>query len=144
MTQRYYLDSVKEAQELDPKFKSLLRHHWMEESQHAKLDTLLVESIAAKCSPAEIEQGVGDYLKVGMLIDGGLEAQTKFDLAALATVTGRTLSESHAREAHEAQRQANRWTYLGSGMTHPNFLATLGAIAPNGRKQVEGIAPAFC
>src|SRR5512138_1713011 len=74
MTQRHYVDSVKDAQELDPQFKSLLKHHWMEEAQHAKLDTLLVETIAAKCSPAEIEQGVGDYLKIGMLIDGGLEA----------------------------------------------------------------------
>ena len=29
MTQRHYLDSVKDAQELDPQFKSLLKHHWM-------------------------------------------------------------------------------------------------------------------
>ena len=144
MTQRHYLDSVKDAQELDPQFKSLLKHHWMEEAQHAKLDTLLVEALAAKCTPAEIEEGVGDYLKIGMLIDGGLEAQTKFDLAALQQVTGRRLSESQAREAFEVQRQANRWTYLGSGMTHAGFLATLGAISPAGRKQVEGVAPAFC
>lgn len=144
MTQRHYLDSIKDAEDLDPQFKSLLKHHWMEEAQHAKLDTLLVEAIAAKCTPAEIEQGVGDLLKIGMFIDGGLEAQTKFDLAVLAQVTGRTLSESHAREAFDVQRQANRWTYLGSGLTHPNFLATLGEIAPAGRKQVEGIAPAFC
>jgi hypothetical protein len=144
MTQRHYIDSIKGAQEIDPQFKSLLKHHWMEEAQHAKLDTLLVEALAAKGSRAEIEQGVGDYLKIGMLIDGGLEAQTKFDLAALEQVSGRRLSESHAREAFEVQRQANRWTYLGSGMTHPNFLATLGEISPEGRKQVEGIAPAFC
>ena len=144
MTQRHYLDSVKDAQELDPQFKSLLKHHWMEESQHAKLDTLVVEGLAAKSTPAEIEQGVEDFLKIGMFIDGGLEAQTKFDLEALAKVTGRTLSESQAREAFEVQRQANRWTYLGSGMTHPNFIATLGGIAPAGRKKVEGIAPAFC
>jgi len=40
MTQRHYLDSVKDDQQLDPQFKSRLRHHWMEEAQHAKLDTL--------------------------------------------------------------------------------------------------------
>src|SRR5262249_15483831 len=111
MTQRHYLDSIKDAQELDPQFKSLLKHHWMAEAQHAKLDTLVVEAIAAKSSPKEIEQGVGDYLKIGMLIDGGLEAQTKFDLAALEQITGRKLGESQRREAYEVQRQANRWTY---------------------------------
>src|SRR6185369_4279311 len=30
MTQRHYLDSVRSDEGLDPLFKSLLRHHWME------------------------------------------------------------------------------------------------------------------
>jgi hypothetical protein len=29
-------------------------------------------------------------------------------------------------------------------MTHPNFLATVEAIKPEGRKQIEAMAPAFC
>jgi hypothetical protein len=37
-----------------------------------------------------------------------------------------------------------RWTYLGTGMTHPNFLATVEAISPEARKQIEAMAPAFC
>lgn len=37
-----------------------------------------------------------------------------------------------------------RWTYLGTGMTHPNFLATVEAIKPAARKQIEAMAPAFC
>jgi len=144
MTQRHYVESIRDTQTLDPLFKSLLKHHWMEEAQHAKLDTLVAEAIAARCTAEEIETGVADYLAIGMLIDGGLDAQTKFDLAALEKATGRKLSESQSREALDVQRQANRWTYLGSGMTHPNFLATLGGISPAGRKQVEGVAPAFC
>lgn len=144
MTQRHYVDSIKDAAELDPQFKSLLKHHWMEEAQHAKLDTLIVEQLAAQCSPLELDEAIGDYLKIGMFVDGGLEQQTAFDLAALEAVTGRKLSESQHREAFDVQRQANRWTYLGSGMTHPSFLATLGAISPEGRKKVEGVAPAFC
>ncbi len=37
MTQKHYLDSVRDDKDLDPQFKSLLRHHWMEEAQHTKL-----------------------------------------------------------------------------------------------------------
>jgi hypothetical protein len=37
-----------------------------------------------------------------------------------------------------------RWTYLGTGMTHPNFLDTVEAIKPAARKQIEEMAPAFC
>ena len=44
MTQRHFLDSVQDDETLDPQFKSLLRHHWMEEVRHAKLDTLMAEA----------------------------------------------------------------------------------------------------
>src|SRR6476620_10803468 len=47
MSQRHYVDSIKDDQELDPQFKSLLKNHWMEEAKNAKLDTLMVESLAA-------------------------------------------------------------------------------------------------
>jgi hypothetical protein len=41
------------------------------------------------------------------------------------------------------QLQANRWTYLGSAMTHERVLATLESLSPAARKRIEGIAPAF-
>lgn len=47
MTQRHFLDSIKDDRALDPVFKDLLRHHWMEEAQHALLDTPMVEDLAA-------------------------------------------------------------------------------------------------
>src|SRR5262245_4572388 len=46
MTQGHFIESVRDDRQLDPQFKSLLKHHWMEEAQHAKLDTLLVEALA--------------------------------------------------------------------------------------------------
>lgn len=144
MTQRHYLDSIQDDGTLDPQFKSLLKHHWMEEAQHAKLDTLMVEAIAAGMAPEEIATGVSDYLKIGMLFDGGIVQQVAFDLDALERATGRKLSANERDAATKSQIQANRWTFLGSGMTHPNFLATLGGISPAGRSQVEAVSSAFC
>ena len=144
MTQRHYLDSVRDDTGIDPLFKSLLKHHWMEEAQHAKLDTLMVESIAAASAPEDVAQAVDGYLKLGMMIDGGLEAQLGFDLDAFARVTGRTLSDADRAAIAQAQRQAMRWTFIGSGMTHPNFLETVGAISPAARAMLEQTAPAFC
>ena len=37
-----------------------------------------------------------------------------------------------------------RWTYLGSAMTHPQFLRTVGEISPNARTQIEEMSKAFC
>jgi hypothetical protein len=39
-----------------PQFSSLLRHHWLEEAQHAKLDTLMVEAIAWQLSEREVDE----------------------------------------------------------------------------------------
>ena len=61
--------------ELDPLFKSLLKHHWMEEAQHAKLDTLMVEALAEGRDEAGIEAAIDEYLEIGAFLDGGLKAQ---------------------------------------------------------------------
>ena len=144
MTQRHYLESVRDNHGIEPLFASLLRHHWMEEAQHAKLDTLIVEAIAARMTPAEIDKAVDGYLEIGAFFDQGFRAQTELNLDAFERVVGRTLDEGARTAFLEAQHQALRWTYLGSGMTHPNFLATLAAISAEARARVEAISPAFC
>ncbi len=144
MTQRHYVDSVREAQELDPQFKSLLKHHWLEEAQHAKLDNLMVEALAEGRSPEQLLQAVQGYLEIGAMIDAGLEQQVRFDLLALERATGRKLGSAEREELTRAQRRAMRWTFLGSGMTHPTFQALLEDLGPAAAAQVEEVAPAFC
>lgn len=144
MTQRHYIESVKENDQLDPQFKSLLKHHWMEEAQHAKLDTLMVEALAEKCGAQEIEGAVEEYIKIGAFIDDGLTGQVEFDLASLERATGRKLGERDRERFRNIQRQAMRWTFLGSGMSHENVLATLEAIHPAAGRRVEQVAKAFC
>jgi hypothetical protein len=144
MTQRHYIDSVKADQALDPHFESLLRHHWMEEAQHAKLDTLLVGELAEKAGAADIGKGFEDVLAIGGAFDGLLAAQQKLDLEALGKVLGRTFTEAEAAEITAAQIKAYRWTFLGSGLTHPNFLKTAGELSPEAAKKIGEVAPVFC
>ncbi len=144
MTQRHYLDSVRTDDNLDPQFKSLLKHHWMEEAQHAKLDTLMIEALREACGDAEVVAALDEYVEIGGLLDGGLMQQVRFDLESLERAAGRTLRESEREEFIEVQKQAIRWTYLGSGMTHRNFLAALEDLHPAARAKVEAISQAFC
>lgn len=144
MVQDHYLDSVKDDKELDPQFKSLLKHHWLEEVQHAKLDTLMIESLTEGLSEEEIMRGVREYLEIGGFIDGGLKQQVEFDLQSLELASGRELTNSQKEEFRKVQLQANRWTYLGSGMTHRKVLETLANMTPKARQLVEEVAPAFC
>jgi hypothetical protein len=143
MVQRHYVDSVRDNQNLDPQFKSLLKHHWLEEVQHAKLDTLMVEALAAGRDEEGIMQGVREYIDIGGFIDGGLKQQVEFDLDSFERAIGTRLSDSERDEFRQQQLQANRWTYLGSGMTHERVLETLESLTPKARRTVESISPTF-
>ena len=143
MTQAHYLDSVRCDEALDPLFRSLLKHHWMEEAQHAKLDTLMVEALAEGRSEAEIQSALDEYLEIGMFLDEGLKGQTGLNLDAFETATGRTLSDDERAALAEQQHQALRWTYLGSGMAHPKFRATLAQLSPRLIERLDAVAPAF-
>jgi hypothetical protein len=143
MTQRHYLDSVAENNKLDPQFKSLLRHHWMEESQHAKLDTLMVHAISETCSEQECANAIDGYLEIGGMLDGAMTQQAKFDFESLKRATGRVFTPEEADRIHEVQQQALRWTFLGSGMSHQNFLSTIELVTAGSRARLEQIAPIF-
>lgn len=142
-TQKHYLESIRDDDELDPQFKSLLRHHWIEEAQHTKVDTLMVQALTDNLTEADIERGINDYASIGGLVDGGLKQQVEFDLQALQRAIGRTLDEAEQEQFRSVQLQALRWTYLGSAMTHPNFLTTVGEFSPSVRTRIEEMAPVF-
>ena len=144
MVQRHYVDSIKDDQKLDPQFKSLLKHHWMEEVQHAKLDTLMVESLAVGRSEEERMRAVEEYIEIGGFIDGGLKQQVEFDLDSFQRATGRELNDAEKDEFRTVQLQANRWTYLGTGMTHERVLETLASLTPKARQRIESISSVFC
>lgn len=144
ITLRHYIEGVRDSQDLDPQFKSLLKNHWLEESQHTKLDTLIVEDLAVTASEKEIDQAFQEYGEIGGFIDQGITQQAEFDVEAFVTATGRRLSKSEREEMKAAVAKGMRWTYLGTGMTHPNFLETVEGIKPEARKQIEAMAPAFC
>ncbi len=144
MVQHHYVDSIKDDQELDPQFKSLLKHHWIEEVQHAKLDTLMVESLAQDRSEEERMHGVEEYLAISDFIDAGLKQQVEFDLSSFELAARRTLTEAEKEEFRQVQLRANRWTYLGTGMTHAKVLETLEWLTPLARQRVESVSRGYC
>jgi hypothetical protein len=143
MTQMHYVDSVKDNQELDPQFSSLLRHHWMEESQHAKLDTLMVDRLATEGGPAAIEQAFADFAAIGGAIDGLLQQQVKLDLDTLESAAGRKLTSAEREEISTAQLRAYRYTFLVSGLSHKNFLTTCEQLSPAAADGMRAMAQAL-
>ena len=143
-TQRHYLESVRDDATLDPQFKSLLKNHWIEESQHAKLDALVFYEMAANSSAEQIEAAVDDFLDIGGFIDAGLKQQVALDLEALELAMGRTFLDADREQFLADQHQAMRWTFLGTAMRNKGFLEALGSVSQDARTRIEQVAPAFC
>jgi hypothetical protein len=144
MTQKHFLEGMRENGAIDPLFRSLLKHHWMEEANHAKLDNLMVQALGDACSLEERLKAFGEYLELGMFIDQGLAAQRELNLAAFSKATGRTLSDREETEFHQVQQRAMRWTYIGSGITHPMFLEAVENLDPSLRRKAVEVGVAFC
>jgi len=73
-----------------------------------------------------------------------LKQQVEFDLDSFERATSRRFTEAEKEEFRDVQLRANRWTYLGTGMTHEKVLETLAWLTPQARAKVESVAPAFC
>ena len=141
MTQAHYLGSIRDDGDLDPLFKSLMKHHWMEESQHAKLDTLIVDALAEGRTEEQIDKAIDEFFEIGGFLDEGLKQQAHFNLDALEKAIGRKV-EGRA-ELLAQQHQAARWTYIGSGMVHDRFKATLESLSPRAAERIAEAAPVF-
>jgi hypothetical protein len=142
-TQRHYIESVKTDEKLDPLFVDLLTHHWQEEAQHAKLDTLLVSELAERATSAQVDAAIEEFLEIGGILEGGLRAQVDFDLAALEKATGRSFAEAEKQEIRERQIQSYRYTFLVSGLEQKNFVETIAALSARGLEKVRATAAAL-
>lgn len=143
MTQRHYTESVRDEAGMDPLFSSLLRHHWMEEAQHARLDTMMVRALAEGRTPEHRMAAVREYLGLVEMFDGAFRAQAGMNLEALERESGVLVRDADRETLLAQQHQALRWTFLGSGMTHAEFRATLGEMSAEGLALVDEAAQRF-
>ncbi|HZU50404.1 MAG TPA: hypothetical protein VE968_00865 [Sphingomicrobium sp.] len=143
-TQRHYVDSIRDNEALDPQFKSLFKHHWLEESQHVKLDALVFRELTMSAPAEQVENAVDEFLEIGAFVDGGLKQQAELDRQSLEAVIGRQLPAQQALQLVEQQHQAMRWTFIGSALVNKGFLEALENVSPAARAKIDAIASVFC
>jgi hypothetical protein len=143
MSQRHFTESVLDDRGMDARFKDLLLHHWMEEQQHAQMDALLVRELAGRCTPQEIDLALRGYRDLVAFLDASLAEQVAFDLEALRRACGCELDDPQRERFFATQQQANRWTYIGSGLSHPRFVDTIRRLKPAAVAEFAAMADAF-
>ncbi len=141
--QLHYVEHVRDDQQLDLLFRDLLKYHWIDESRHAKLDTLLIEEVASEASQADRDGAIDELLELGMAVDGLLAQQIEFDVDALERACTRTFNPDEREKIRTAQRRTYRWTFLVSGLEHPKFLEVVDAVTPDGRAKLAAAVAAL-
>ena len=142
-TQLHYIEHVQDDADLDGLFRDLLRFHWLEESQHAKLDTLLIGEEAENLTLEEREAAVDEVLELGGAIDGLLLQQIGMNIEALERASGRTFTDAEKEEITIHTQRAWRWTFLVSGLQHPNIVRAIGELTSEGSAKIENAAAAL-
>jgi hypothetical protein len=140
MTQAHYVECVKDDTAIDPFFIKLLRFHWMEESQHARIDALELDKLLVAATPEMIKTAFDDYLALIDAFDGLLKAQAEMDAPAIARATGRTFDADQTSQIVAAQHSGYRHTFLIYGMTHSTFLENLAQISKDAAHRVSNRA----
>ncbi len=140
MTQAHYTESVRDDESIDPLFARLLKHHWMEEAQHAKIDALELDKLVSDAGPAQIEKAFADYIDLIGAFDGLLAQQSKMDVASLERATGKQFSSEQQEAILRAQHAAYRNTFLVLGMHNRMFVDVIHTISPDGAKRVADAA----
>jgi hypothetical protein len=142
-TQLHYVEHVRDRAELDELFRDILRFHWIDESRHARLDSLLIDEVASGLGPEDRETAVDGLLELGGAVDGLLAQQVELDIDALQLATGRTFGEPEREEIRTHQQRAYRWTFLVSGLEHPNFVRIVEQLTANGAEKLAQAATAL-
>jgi hypothetical protein len=143
VTQQHYIEAIRDAQGLDPLFASLLKNHWLEESQHAKIDALQLKRLAEGAAPAQIEKAVDDYLFILTAFSGLLAQQGALDVKSLEAAAGRSFSEAEAKAIADAQAHAYRHALIVLGVRNNSFQKYLADFSAAGSARVDAHVGAF-
>jgi hypothetical protein len=139
-TQLHYTEHVRDQADLDGLFRDLLRFHWIDESRHARLDSLLIDEVARTATADEREKAIDQLLELGGAVDGLLAQQLTLDIETLEKRSGRTFTDAEREEIRTLQQRAYRWTFLVSGLQHPKFIGIVEQLTTAGRPKIDAAA----
>lgn len=137
-TQLHYLTCFKDNEALDPFTRHIFKSHWLEESQHARMDHLETLRAFTGIADEDRQMAIEDLIELVGAVDGLLQQQAGLDVDNLGRYLDRSLSASVRREVYAHVLDAKRYTFIGSGVTHPNFQELFGAVTtPAQQEQVQ-------
>lgn len=137
MTQQHYTQCVQSAEGLDPTFKLMLKSHWVEEAQHAKIDAMTLRKLALTSTPELRKAAIDDYFSLLETLRELLEQQAELDVRNLERATGKGFAPAQREALLASQRASYREIFLTWGLTNPGFLETVAEVFPEDAARIE-------
>ena len=138
MTLLHYLSCFKDNEALDPFTRHIFKAHWQEESQHARMDHLETLRAFKDISDHDRQVAIEDVIDLVGAVDGLLQQQAELDVQNFERYIDRSLKGSQRKEVYARVLDAKRYTFIESGVTHPNFVELFGTVTtPAQQAQVQ-------
>jgi hypothetical protein len=138
LTQLHYLSCFDGDEALDPFTRHIFRSHWLEESQHARLDHLETLRAFRGLSVTEKDCAMDDLIELVGAVDQLLQTQAQLDVDNLQACLWRRLTTAEQQEILAGVLAAKRYTFIESGVTHPNFVELFAMVAtPAQQRRVQ-------
>jgi hypothetical protein len=107
-TQLHYLSSFKDNEALDPFTRHIFKCHWLEESQHARMDHLEALRAFAGITDEDRQMAIEDLIELVGAVDGLLQQQARFDVDNVERYLDRSQGVSGRREVYARVLDAKR------------------------------------
>jgi hypothetical protein len=131
ITQKHYTASIRNNATLDARFANILHGHWLEESQHARIDILELVKMAQFSEPDTVNASIQDYFDILSAFDGLLAQQTDMDIQALQHFMGKPLTDSQTERMRATQHRSYRDNFICMGMTNKKFNRIVESLWPD-------------
>ncbi len=130
VSQAHYLEAVKSDASLNADFKHLLKAHWLEESQHIKVDYLRIEEIVNEIEVDELERSFQEYFAILENLKILFKQQTELDIQTFQKASQRILSEEEREKYIRTQYHSYVYTLIQVGYENRQYLRDIEKIYP--------------
>ena len=132
LTQEHYLAYFDDSEtgDIDDGFRELFRLHWVEEAQHARLDSIEALRVAGPMDASAREGAVAGFLELCDLLKPLLRSQAELDVESLERVADRKLADEERAAVLERQVESYHHTFIYLGLGNRHFRKLLAKVSP--------------
>ena len=125
-----YFEDKEESKTLDESFKRMFRFHWMEEVQHAKLDTIEILRYVHNKSEDERVLAYQEFIGICEDFCQLFIPQVQLDIQALERISERSFSDMEKTVIQHQQVSAYRYTFIILGLKNKQFRKLIYEMSP--------------